>query len=78
MRTKATLTLTPAEAAEILSGCGFGIGYDKLAEALRKGGIFPFGTAYKMASGQWVYIIYRKDLHDFIRVHGGIPPEYSA
>lgn len=77
MRVKATLTITPAEAAEILTKCGFGIGYDKIAEALRKGGIFPFGVAYEMPSQQWAYIIYRKDLYDFIRAHGGEPPEES-
>lgn len=64
------LTVNPKECATILSENGFGIGYDKICEGLRQG-IFSFGVAFKMPSEQWAYIIYRKDLQNYIEAHGG-------
>lgn len=72
------LTCVPQEAAEILNKHGFSIGYDKLTQGLRLDAsrpradrVFPFGEAFKMQSESWAYIIYLKDLYDFIRQHGG-------
>ena len=60
-------TVTVQEAAEIFRKAGVSISLD----ALKKGIIdkeFPIGVAIKLT--QWVFIIYRKPLMDYLRSVG--------
>ncbi|MBQ8836426.1 MAG: hypothetical protein IJ002_03055 [Clostridia bacterium] len=60
-------TVTVQEAAEIFREAGVSISLD----ALKQGIIhkeFPFGLAIKLT--QWVFIIYRKPLIDYLRSVG--------
>ena len=67
-----TLTITPKEAVERLSKAGIRIGYEKLRAALKQGKL-PFGFTVDMEAGHTEFIIFSKDLDDFIRQHGGEP-----
>ena len=64
------LTLSPAEAAEKLDNAGFKIGYEKLRRALIQGKV-PFGFAIETDRGGHDFIIFKRDLDDFIQAHGG-------
>lgn len=66
------LTITPKEATERLTNAGIRIGYDKLRQGLKQGK-FPFGFTVDMEAGHTEFIIFSKDLDDFIRTHGGEP-----
>lgn len=66
------LTITPKEATERLTNAGIRIGYDKLRQGLKQGK-FPFGFTVDMEAGHTEFIIFSKDLDDFIRQHGGEP-----
>lgn len=64
------LTITPKEATERLANAGIRIGYDKLRQALRQGKL-PFGFSVEMETGHTEFVIFAKDLDDFIIAHGG-------
>lgn len=66
------LTITPKEAAERLRNAGIRIGYDKLRQGLKQGK-FPFGFTVDMEGGKTEFVVFTKDLDDFIRQHGGEP-----
>ena len=65
-----TLTITPKEAVDRLSCAGIRIGYDKLRQALKQGKL-PFGFSVDMEAGHTEFVIFSKDLDDFICAHGG-------
>ena len=70
------LTLTPQKAAETLVCAGFQIGYDKLRKALIQGKV-PFGFAIESGSDykgktKYEFVVFKKDLKDFILAHGGV------
>ena len=67
-----TLTITPKEAVQRLSNAGIRIGYNKLRAALKQGKL-PFGFTIDMEGGKTEFVIFSKDLDDFIRQHGGEP-----
>lgn len=64
------LTTTPQNAVERLSAAGFKIGKEKLCAALVQGKL-PFGFAISMEGGRHEYVLFSKDLDDFIQEHGG-------
>lgn len=66
------LTITPKEATERLTNAGIRIGYDKLRQALKQGKL-PFGFTIDMEAGHTEYVVFAKDLDEFIRQHGGEP-----
>lgn len=66
------LTITPKEATERLTNAGIRIGYDKLRQALKQGKL-PFGFSVDMEAGHTEYVVFAKDLDEFIRAHGGEP-----
>ena len=66
------LTITAKEATERLAMAGIRIGYEKLRAALKQGKL-PFGFSIDMEAGQTEFVIFSKDLDDFIRQHGGEP-----
>ena len=66
------LTITPKEATERLTNAGSRIGYDKLRQALKQGKL-PFGFTIDMEAGHTEFVIFSKDLDDFILAHGGEP-----
>lgn len=55
-------TITPKEAAEMLGKTN----PEPIKQALRLG-TYSIGTAYKTASGRWVYDIPRKPFKEFVR-----------
>ena len=72
------LTCSPKDCVEILNANGFVIGLDKLYEGFkhdfkqpRENRIFPFGEGFPMPNGKWGYIVYKSDLIQFIKSHGG-------
>lgn len=67
-----TLTITPKEAVQRLSNAGIRIGYDKLRQALKQNKV-PFGFSVDMEGGKTEFVVFTKDLDDFIRAHGGEP-----
>lgn len=67
-----TLTITPKEAVQRLSNAGIRIGYDKLRQALKQNKV-PFGFSVDMEGGKTEFVVFTKDLDDFIRQHGGEP-----
>ena len=66
------LTITAKEATDRLAMAGIRIGYEKLRAALKQGKL-PFGFSIDMEAGQTEFVIFSKDLDDFIRQHGGEP-----
>lgn len=66
------LTITPKEAVQRLSNAGIRIGYEKLRAALKQGKL-PFGFSIDMEASQTEFVIFSKDLDDFIQQHGGEP-----
>ena len=71
------LTMDPKEAVAVLRAAGFNIGYPKLRDGLKQDTLlgtqaFPFGKAIQMEGGGWEFVIYHKDLRDFIQQHGGV------
>ena len=72
MKSLKYLTITPKEATERLTNAGIRIGYDKLRQALKQGKL-PFGFTIDMEAGHTEFVIFSKDLDDFIRAHGGEP-----
>ena len=66
------LTITAKEATDRLAMAGIRIGYEKLRAALKQGKL-PFGFTIDMEAGQTEFVIFSKDLDDFIRQHGGEP-----
>lgn len=65
-----SLTITPKEAVQRLSNAGIRIGYDKLRQALKQNKV-PFGFSVDMEGGHTEFVIFAKDLDDFIVAHGG-------
>lgn len=66
------LTITTQEAVDRLASSGIRIGLTKLRAALAQGKV-PFGFALEMEAGHTEFVIFSKDLDDFIRSHGGDP-----
>lgn len=73
-------TCNLTEAVEMLRESGFGITKDLLGRGLQEDRekaandrIFPFGVAVQVTehSRRFSYIIYTKELRDFIEIHGG-------
>lgn len=67
-----SLTITPKDAVDRLAACGIRMGCTKLCAALTQNKV-PFGFALEMEAGKHEYVIFAKDLDDFIRAHGGEP-----
>ena len=65
-----SLTITPKEVVRRLSNAGIRIGYDKLRQALKQNKV-PFGFSVDMEGGHTEFVIFAKDLDDFIVAHGG-------
>ena len=62
-------TVTPREAAEMFQQAGVPIGVDTLQDGLKQG-VFPFGVAIERS--RWVYIIFRKDITEYLRCHADL------
>lgn len=63
------LTLTLNETTNRLAEAGFKIGYDKLRAGIIAG-VFDFAVSFETGHAP-VFVIYAKDLEDFIVRHGG-------
>ncbi|MEG0764302.1 MAG: hypothetical protein RR424_10815 [Oscillospiraceae bacterium] len=75
------LLMSIGECREALTRCGLTIGQDKLSVGIQQG-VFPeFARAVDMHrpgnKGNFEYIIFKKDLQDFIKAHGGDVSEFS-
>lgn len=64
------MTYNLNECVEKLSLSGFPIGNEKLKQGLIQGK-FSFGFAIEGTKGNYDYVIFKKDVEDFILMHGG-------
>lgn len=67
-------TVTLDECRIILANNGFPIGNEKLAEGIRQGVFSEFARVIDMRKngrGRFEYVIFKKDLAEFIRAHTG-------
>lgn len=62
------ITLTTEECCELFRNNGISIGLETLRDGI-KAGKFPFGIAIE-GSGRWVFIVYRKQVIDYLRSVG--------
>lgn len=69
------LLMSISECREALTRCGLTIGQDKLSAGIQQGVFLEFARVVDMhrpgSRGNYEYIIFRKELREFIEAHGG-------